>query len=963
MGWLRDAWSDIDARSPDDLARRVQAHPEWPTDIQLGVRSFGNRIRELDRGRGAAWWLRAERASVVTTLAEVLGWKPEAVRAAIAGEFPAAGSPRLTAEPRYPLATLGRLRPLQLESETPPPGIPEQALLASRWSRRWWCTADDGARELVARWLARRERATVIITGSLREALEVMPERGRVLVVLSELGADDSPAALLDDPALDDVQLCVAASFWWDGRVDPRRPPAAAPGGWLAIEDEPVERWRDELLAWAVSRCSRGRQPRLERVREVFDQLGGARLFRGPCELIDLVGLIAHLDGRRSLPTTSERWVDCVVMTRAAATAGLSRNHRTWLSEHATSVFLALCGSTLSDAPELRARGLTRAEWSRRLPEQHVPAHDIANARSVLGQAAGDAQPETIERLQRLLAPDTDVVLDALKAAGLLQARASGRLQLAPAWVARLAHEYMFKKTCSGERREGAGYYRDLGELLLRPHLAGEVLDMLVERFLAGGFDSLAELHVATAEHGHDPVAVLGIEACVRAFGLALMVFQGREEARAAGPQLEPVTAAVWAAMHRTLIEVPGQLPRPSLWLTSDRARPDLCDDGLFYLAAVALGESRQLRTRSNSLYPWGAQREPTRRQLEVLRVIGDALGGLDASRHAAALQAGAARLGLRLTDRESMWSPACAKSQLVLPGYLFNAVERMGLEPDARLRALVPIVDALERPGRFIRAINSIELHRWVRVENVLGALWLVWQEDPEAPDGAPAGPEPATREWAPASWFRRAPEAGRALWTHAPQGAASLVFERPALSGGADARVHPALVRAICQRRWPEWVRAWSRRVRLELTVDADFLVVWAAASVDSIDWALEFVFGEPAAEGGSGGELIAPETMRLCWRRAPQRVLARVERFERSAAIRWIELAPRDEDALLVALTDMVARWIAERVVNESLYPRVINWLHARARDRRAGWERAYALLVELARPSWQTLRNWE
>ncbi|MCB9748479.1 MAG: hypothetical protein H6713_00590 [Myxococcales bacterium] len=946
MGWLRDAWSDIDARSPDDLARRVQAHPGWPTDLQLGVRSFGNRIRELDRGRGAAWWLRDERAPVIDTLAAVLGWKPDAVRAAIAGEFPAAGSPRLTAEARHPLAALGRLRPLQLESESPPPGVPEAALLASRWRRHWWCTADRQARELVARWLARRERATVIVTSSLREALDVMPERGRVMLVLGELPSPDEQARFLSSPALDDVQLCVAAPFWWRAPSGAQWPgPAPRGGGFTAIEDPPPSRWLEALLAWAVGRCSQGRQPRLERVREVVEALGPAR-FAGPCELVELVGLVAHLDGRRPLPTTRARWVECVVSTRAAAVTGVNKNQRTWLNEHAASVYLELCASTLRDPPRQRARGLARAEWSARLPEQHVPAHDIANARSVLGQAAGDAQPETLERLQRLLAPDTEVVLDALAAAGLLVEHAPGRLRLEPAWAARVAHEAMFIKTCRSELRPELGHLRELGELLARPHLAGEALELLVARFLEGDFDALTRLHVQAAEHGHDPVAVLAIEACVRAYGLALLVLQGLDEARVDAAQLEPVTAAVWAAMHRTLIEIPGQLPRPSLWLTSDRDAPDLCDDGLFYLAALALGESRQLRTRSNPLYPWGALREPNRRQLEVLRRIGDGLAGLDASRHAEALQAGAARLGLRLTDRETPWGPTCATSQLVLPGYLFNVVERMGLEPDERLRALVPLVDGVEDPGRLLRALDAIGLHRWVRAENVLGALWSVWEERER--DG-----------WAPASWLPRAPEAARRLWRHAPAGAVELVFEREPLiedvARATDER-RSLVALALSERRWSEWARAWARRVRTEPSIDHAYLAFWSCASVDAIDWALEHVLGE-------GGELPAHETMALCWRRAPERVLARLERFEREVAMRWIELAPAGDDALQVALTDAVARWIGDRVVNESLYPRVLSWLHERARTRRDGWERAYALLVELARPSWQSLRDWD
>ncbi|MCA9718124.1 MAG: hypothetical protein KC468_25865, partial [Myxococcales bacterium] len=530
VGWLRDAWDSRGVHSPNDCAARMLRSAAWPPEITYKKLYLGNRIRALERGEGAHWWLRDERRQIVVALAEVLEWQVDVLRGAITGEQPLAGATPLVASGRTPLAGLGRIRPLHLDSEALPPGVPETVVHPARWRRHWWYSADHATLELAARWLSRRRRAHVVHASSLREAAPRVPARGRVFILLRTWKRGDDPRAYFTAPEFSELRVCVAAPFPHDA-VEP----VAVPGQMLEWRrdhpDEqsqaPVTTWESlgthpfdafgEVADWAADRLPQHRRGVIGRAREAVSASGLGAFITGPVDALEFIGLVHYLDGRHPLPRTIADWVRAFhEALHGSQEAGIT-----------VDVLRTAVGILEQRETTPLAFGLTEKEWSRGFAD------------ALEGRHATPSGGREFEQLAER---------------GLLVERSRGRWVLGPAIFRRLLSADAFQGIFTDDEHQ-------LGLLLSRPHIAARVVDRLIERYrvqLPPAIEGKREVH---SQRLNDPIAMMGFEARLRAFGLAVLL---RKDA----PK-DLVEHAVEAFHRLFLLPAATRLPYPLLGLES----------------------------------------------------------------------------------------------------------------------------------------------------------------------------------------------------------------------------------------------------------------------------------------------------------------------------------------------------------------------------------------------------------
>lgn len=521
----------------------------WPARVEPRPqpRSLGNRLRDLDAG-DPGWWQKESRQPVVRRLAAVLKLEEDDLAALLKPPNEMRHLGALT------LATLGQLRPLHLDRDDLPPGLPPQVLAPERWTRHWWFVEDLWTRDLVVAWHTHRARTAIIREATWDDALRELPQSGRVLVVL-DAQYDPIRDHLPEFPGL---FLCVLAAG--PAHHDKQ-------SGWTTIYPTPVPAWLDDLAAWVVKRAHRngGLRSRGSRLLEILHE--HMHTFNGPRDAIELCGLLEEIGTTpRSPRELARRHID-LQLRRPDALAP----RRAWLREHGTTSLITLIEAALHLHGLSWRVGLTRPRWEEIVPHDAL-ASGVDQAHARLKDSRGPLDPTLRDDLLAALEPAPRYFIDDLCTASILVATRGARLRVDPPWLAGCLHEAALDDI----RRSPMPAWT---EHLTQPLLAEHAIGSLAADWASSNFTRIDEI----LQFPVDPPTPqrLAIDACFRGAGLA----------RLTGAELpQDRIARLWH--HLPAIIKPTRadaLPAP-LFAGTDSRIWELRDEG-FALAVVLLSE------------------------------------------------------------------------------------------------------------------------------------------------------------------------------------------------------------------------------------------------------------------------------------------------------------------------------------------------------------------------------------
>ncbi len=252
MGWLFDLAERQGKTKKGKLAEELYRSDHWEGPEYKHIRSVENILRAIDKGgltKLEDWinWFPSLLAEILGVTEETI-WE-EADLAREASEAP---------DSMYWLADLKGAKPLDLAREDPFPGLPPQVLTPHMWEAHWWRARPDEEAEVVATFLRARRLARVVRAETWTEALDNLPDRGAVLVILTteeatlEANVEDVPARLA---------LLVAAQTGAPATENPgpwKRGsfgiPSIAESGWGKFSNPQPEEWIEPLLRWVHGR-------------------------------------------------------------------------------------------------------------------------------------------------------------------------------------------------------------------------------------------------------------------------------------------------------------------------------------------------------------------------------------------------------------------------------------------------------------------------------------------------------------------------------------------------------------------------------------------------------------------------------------------------------------------------------------------------------------------------------------
>jgi hypothetical protein len=688
-------------RSLGALARAALAHPDWPADSRPQARSLAALLSKLDRGIELEWL--ADRPGVQEVLAEVLGAPRSRIAEAVGTALGNADGKRH----RVRFDDLPYASPLDLASESLPPGMPEVVLHPATWGSVWWFAPSGSGRSLVGAWLEARGLARYVAARSWASVPPDSIDPGPVFV---ELFADPGGAA--PPPR---AGLCVAAPFL---------PDSVAASEWTLVESPLPASWVAELVHWLALRLPRDGHFIPARALEWLEHAVAVGHVEGLGSALGLAGLIDRYGVReieqQGLAAMASRFVHDRLTSGAAGDAGDAK----WVADNGSEVLRRLGRRLLTDSSHPWDAGRTLEEWVRLVPPEYQDTVDAEWIRLSLSRAASPPTVRELERALRDLPPGAFRLVRALERAGLLRRTGDGdALMLAPRWLARRSIEEARALLVQGPPGEW-------GEALLAPRGAGEVMRAIVQRATSGDASLFEE--VLDAENPRSPGVVAATEAAFRAAGLALL----------AGVDIpDDVVLALWDQQVELLVERDDG-PHPRIdHDASAAAEEPLLGVGIFRLAALAVSEALpgQRGRRHPGLRPWSDPRA-TEAVLRALDAIWQIVAGVDPADAAWAREAFALADRLRAARAEAAaratppgaggdpegGRPPSALHRLEWPGAVLAAIER---------RALV-WTDVRDAEPAMVRALFALGGVRGFPVAVVASAMWFAWARDPEPID-----------------------------------------------------------------------------------------------------------------------------------------------------------------------------------------------------------------------------------
>ncbi len=807
------------------LARSALAHPGWPSDTRAHERSLATILGRLDQGAEADWL--TDRPGVQQVLAELLSCAITDLRGPLR-------TPERVEESRtrVRLTELRNGRPLDLQEEALPPGLPTLVTLPGQWTQHIWLAEPGAGKTLVRRWLQAR---------GLCETTHLRSPEGWARLASSGppvfIDADDDRTLELLAGSQPKRPFCLAMTAQDpDGSRD-----RLLAAGFGMLHSPPTEDWLESLVGWTSGRLS-NRSP-LE-VGPTLNWLNeGPRQWGALTGLADALGWLGVVDeyGLSRVEPSSPRELLALLLRRRTALLSERRelgavNHRKTLPE----VLIGMARHALLDDPRPWLAPRSFEDWVGLIPPEHQRGPDLDWLRAQSRDPHSGLRSQDVERAAKRLPPGAHRLVTTLRELELLVPRDAESFALRPYILARLAsylaHRALMQGPCFS-----------WGEGLLRPLARSGLLSALDERVRHPNSGVVDELLEALDEESLPLVA--GFEATFVAVGLDCL----------RGNEVLPEQAQLLLEEQAALL-VTDSLGVMTRRLETVPVRHEFDAAGCFWLAALAISENLPGTERAGALMLWreppdSARWAPILECIEAALVtalqsqaswLGGAFGLLDRLRQQVGLvgQGKPHRLlysGLLLDELELGVLEFESVVRLFEAPWLLTALElhaaRRGHSPAQLGNQCFLAFYAAGSPVSAWSLLLNLPMAYWAGLPLSLGRQWLS--------DGT------ALEQELPLAWFdlkiwdqwlerQRTDNSGKAqelrlptdprLWEAMPE----RVGERLTLGQG---RV-PSAVLPLVWRRWPR--RALERLIQLSLT-NPEWAVDWLATAPPSEDEAL--------------------------------------------------------------------------------------------------------------------------
>ena len=590
MGWLFDLALRQGKRKKGKLAEELYSSSGWEGPKYREIRSLENILRKLDKGnlsyleKWADWFPRL--LAAVLDVSEEAIWE-EAALVREASERPSG---------MYWLADLKGVKPLDLARENPFPGLPPEVLTPDKWDAHWWHTRPAEEAEVVAPFLQARRLARVVRAETWSEALERLPNRGAVLVILTDeeeaqsANAEDVPARLsllvaaYGEAPFHETSEMLAFRRWGER--------GSTGKAWKECENPDPDEWIEALLRWVHGRLEPDGHFDFDLTLQLTQRAPLRGMFLGPCDLLSFCGLLDET--RRSVVETLDVLAILRVWLRLSTTRakGMDPQLVEFFEDPARGAALVY-GLFRNYLFEFGAYGglPTAQDWASFVPAGLFPPPDYEGARALVSEPGDALHGDKLRRLRDKLGPSHIALIDTLTGLRILRPRERDRF---------LSHQFWLEELIVSDVIEALpeASPQDLGKALLR-NPAYEVVPVLWGRFTKGDVTALERSLEAL-----DPsnvFTVAAFEACVRAYGLAVLY----------GLEIDEVLAS---RALRTLLSPLQQLatnaspgPREVPWKSLDRSR------GLVPGRDGAGGEAGQANGAPSGPRPMAQHRSPRR--------------------------------------------------------------------------------------------------------------------------------------------------------------------------------------------------------------------------------------------------------------------------------------------------------------------------------------------------------------
>ena len=187
MGWLVDRAKERQRNLASAGTIASMAWKAAPKGVLGSQEALANRLRRLDAGEGVDWWGSAEGRTYMEAVAGVLKLQPTEFTTWLETAIPTPDDDARW----FHFELFPALRPLDLDTEDPFPGVPRELFAGEGPTQLTWWHAPAGAgRTLLSKWLVRRHGWTIASTGRctersfLEQRTATVPEVGRARRVI-----------------------------------------------------------------------------------------------------------------------------------------------------------------------------------------------------------------------------------------------------------------------------------------------------------------------------------------------------------------------------------------------------------------------------------------------------------------------------------------------------------------------------------------------------------------------------------------------------------------------------------------------------------------------------------------------------------------------------------------------------------------------------------------------------------
>lgn len=924
MSWLEDLAKEQGYASLRALAQAVRASSQWPVGDKRNIETVANKLRDADKGKDIAWWSGTGHP-LLRPLADVLHEdEPELVeQLQRAGASPAGESAALWTSNMF-----RALRPIDLRSEDPFPGVPDEIvrLGSSKVARTWWITPTGAGKSLVGRWLAQRHGWTVVRADRWTE-LEI-PTQGRVFVELAST-ADISAETL--DAIPQALKICIAAPHppptksRGQGGTDqagvasffrPMAPAHAAatvgPGGFHVVAPPPPHTWVRALVRWAAARVKPGGGFDAERLQQMFRDEQIVAWFETPGDLLGFLGLVDHVGLDRLEDAKDPLW-----WIRVWMNAALERSDRRplvgiadLLGKRGPEILVQI------EVERLRrglAPSLSESEWIDLVPREQAPDVDRDRLLALLDEGASDV----VTQVRTMLAPDSASVVRGLKATGALAEGDTGRLVLRPAWIANAitgaAVERLYNDAPDG-----------LGTLLLFGNTSEAALRRLIADVRAGEINGIGAC-VAT-ESDMSPEKMAALDGAFRAVGFALL----------AGTEVPlPLVHKTWSRQMMHVFErFTNWPPVPILTVAAQDHWHGVTAIGAWFIAAFAISRAlfdAGIDVGRFALNPWGGLPDDASERDACAEALTNAASPFRANEDYPSqdpLRLTVYDLGGSLFDRHGIVRRYQSLLDIQGPDLLVALAAGTELEISVEERQkLLQLPFGLE-------ALENACRRRESTLESVLAWCWSIW--------GTKNG---QWLSWLHQAGSRMSSEDLKRIWSSAPASALSEEFYR-------NLEDRPGVWHWLTEPVLARWLEVWSVQEGR-----------WAEGA-EAFRWVPKALALQAVRDGRV--DPVCHDIRRVLWARMPEALIDLVDELsvlpptphptlkDIGGPISDIVVAAPGEHCR--SLIERARTWISV----PSQYPGVGGWLRRwliRVVEQRSpGWREAYELLtIKAAEPA--------